>query len=103
VLQEAERDSGWGIAPDPTGGNLTVPGAVLLTPNDKATERAALQRLKALAPLALFSEDKSRAAVAPRLTGNSWGASPPALRNDADKHSDNSRHGSPFCGLACWL
>ena len=77
MLQEAERDGGWGVAPDP-GGNLTVPGAVLLTPNDKATERAALQRLKALAPLALFSEDKSRAAVAPRLTGNSWGVCLPA-------------------------
>ena len=70
-----EHGSGWGPAADP-GGNLTAPGAVLLRPNDKATERAALQRLKALGPLALFSEDKSRAAVAPRLAGNGWGEWP---------------------------
>ena len=72
-----ERGGGWDPADGGGGGgaNLTgMPGAVLLRPNDKATERAALQRLKELAPLALFSEDKSRAAVAPRLAGaGGWG------------------------------
>jgi hypothetical protein len=80
-----ERGGAWDPAEGGGGGNLTgIP--VLLRPNDKATERAALQRLKDLAPLALFSEDKSRAAVAPRLAGaGGWGACPHRL-HPAGRH-----------------
>ena len=74
VLQEVERVVGWDPAEGGDGGGNLTGIPVLLRPNDKATERAALQRLKDLAPLALFSEDKSRAAVAPRLAGTGgWG------------------------------